>query len=649
MTTLALPTLRPSSWWRGIRLRRSTLAIVGCLVIWCVALGILTQVRAPRVAADLALGTPAVVAATIWLRRMRFDWGTIFVMFAAMVLWGFYMGYTAFGERNLDGGEQLAYVRHIAKTGSLPADDQCFVCHHPPAYYAAAAAVYRTSEAIGGLQPVRAAQGLSLPLAFAFVVFGALTIRRLVKGQRWLVTLGAALLALWPYTVINAARLHNDVLLATAMAGGLYFTLRWYQDDEARDLWLAVAFALLSVFTKSNGLVMVATLGGVAAYRVIRPTGRSARRTLGQVLPAVVVAVAIAGVHASSRGAPDDDGVSRTLGSAADAHPNEWVGNEPFNYLYFDVESFLAEPYVLARRDGSGRQYFWNHLLKSSLFSTHNDHPDVETSYRTNQRIASLMNAMLLVMVFAVVGGLLLSSPRRRGPWIVPAAFTVLMLGAHVAFKATVPFSHHNDFRLSYPVLIPFVAALLVALEKLEARRWLAGRALRLLAWGFVGLSAIYFVPKYDFVVAHVPKKAIRIHEKKVAKEKKPDHKWYARDNVILQGDELLEVPVGARDVVEVVLSTHTDDRVDLELRGKEEVRVIPISSTEKGDGLAIHRLSVDPPVVAVDRVRVIPRGGDPRFAVGHLLVHDAKRASAYASRPAPKLSRGSKPDVPKR
>jgi amino acid transporter len=92
MTTLALPALRPARWWRGLRFRRSTLGIALCLGLWCVALGLLTQVRAPRLVADLALGTPAVVAATLWLRRMRFDWATILVIFGAMVLWGFLHG-----------------------------------------------------------------------------------------------------------------------------------------------------------------------------------------------------------------------------------------------------------------------------------------------------------------------------------------------------------------------------------------------------------------------------------------------------------------------------------------------------------------------------------------------------------------------------
>ena len=49
------------------------------------------------------------------------------------------------------------------------------------------------------------------------------------------------------------------------------------------------------------------------------------------------------------------------LGGSVDAINNRlFLDNTSKNYLYFDLEKFLFNPYIDSWNDGAGRQFFWN-------------------------------------------------------------------------------------------------------------------------------------------------------------------------------------------------------------------------------------------------------------------------------------------------
>jgi hypothetical protein len=111
---------------------------------------------------------------------------------------------------------------------------------------------------------------------------------------------------------------------------------------------------------------------------------------------------------------------------------------------------------MLATVEESGRQYFLNHLFKSSLFGTFNEVFDADIGYKFNRLLAYGMSGLLLVLFCYFVISLIYLSYRRE---LFRLDFVVLLSGgcflffALVKFRYDIPAPHHSDFRLIYPVL----------------------------------------------------------------------------------------------------------------------------------------------------------------------------------------------------
>ncbi len=619
--------------------RRLTLNTVSVIAISAGALFLITlaaYARWPRTVSPWSMGIPALTLAVLLLRRIKVATASIVVIAFALLMYANYLVYTSFGQRNFDGGEQLKYVQYIAQHWKLPSADTCFVCHHPPAYYLTAAGFYRFFELTKLAVPQKGAQYLSLLYTFGFVVFGALTLQRFTD-RKWIQAFGTALIAFWPYTIMNSARMHNDVLVTAAMGASLYYLVCWYQDEKARDAWLAAGFAILSLLSKTNGYIMVAAMVAVLGYQLLFRSGRLSLLKKGA--PPVLAIALAAGSFTLFRNAGSEvETTERVLGTASKIGTHEWVDNEPLNYLYFDVESFLTEPYVFARKDEGGRQYYWNHLLKSSLFATHNDVPDAETAYRWNIRIAEVMNALLLTMVLFLLGTLV---TRRRDGHLKRYAVLWLsvacLIGFHMAFKAMIPAAHHNDFRMVHPLLVPFAVAYALAVQSLEASRLLVGRLGAGMGGALVLLSAVYFAPKFDLVRNYLPAKVVRIPEQDLRTERPERTKWEDDGNVIIRIDEIVEVQMRpTRDVRSLNVSFDHNDSYEIELFGATETRKVivgprPVPPPAKGPdgkdlpppefkGLAKYNVDVDPPVNNVRVIRVRPHQGDAAYSMGHLI-----------------------------
>jgi hypothetical protein len=615
----------------------------------------------------LLFGVPSLLVATALMRKLRFGWGPTLAIVLSLVLYVLYFGYTGYGDRNYDGPEQLRYIRHIARNGTLPEASACFVCHHPPLYYGIAAGCYQLAKLTGLVNAARGVQLFGVLTMFGFLVYAVLLLRRFLV-RRSSMLLATALVAMWPYTIINSVRAHNDVLVSVFMLAGVYHLVRWHQGDGTRQLWFAGGLAALSLVTKSSGYILVAAIGLVALLRLWRGPGRL-RQLRRMALPLVLLLVVSGGYAMRPRASRDAVGHS-LLGSAYTIHPRDYVGNEPRNFVTFDVDSFLTEPYLLSRFDGSGRQYYWNHLVKSSLFATHNNVADAETAYRYNRRIAELLNPLLLAMIGYALAALLISKRSRRSRYAVVHAATACFVGFHVAFKALVPSAHHNDFRFVYPVLVFAALGYVRAVENFDERRsWLA-RAGRWMALTMLAGSVVYFLPKYDWVVRELPPKVLHHAEHNLKRKKKEGIPWDKRGNLVVARDEVVEVTLDKpRPIKQVEILVDHNDRYEVVLlsdggatkrlvfgpRARELERTKngsgsskkpiadAVAATETAPrrmplalglgrvktkkkppafkGLARYKRTLDAPLHGVRAVRVRALSGDHCYAIGQLVV----------------------------
>ena len=658
--TQLLPYLSTRSWM-----------MVGAVLFMVVLATMLTFFPAAPMITAFLFGVPSLILAVLILDRLEIDRWTMAIIVGGLLMYNSYLSYTGFGERNFDGGSQLEYIKYIVEHKALPSGDTCFICHHPPLYYILAALAFRFFEITKLAEPVRGIQIFSLVFIFSFLVHATLTVKRFTKSTR-VIAVTTALITFWPYTIINSVRLHNDVLVSAFIGMGIFYLVRWYQEDRSRDMWLASALAVAAVLTKANGYILVAVIGVTVLERLLSRPGRL--RMLKRVVPPLLAAAMAVGAYTTLRGPKENvDLRERVLGEAYKIHWRDFTTNEPGNYLYFDVQTFIKEPYVMCRIDGSGRQSFFTHLIKSSLFATHNTSPDSETSYRFNRRIAEVMNFMLLAMLALLLASVAMVKRGQLRRYFPLLASVFFLLAFHVAFKATIPSGHHNDFRFIYPLVVPLSFGYVLAAEGLSERRL----AIAKLAWGlplvFSVLSIFYYLPKFNLVKKYLPPHVLHMYERDINTVKAERTEWDKVGNTIILADELLEIEIpGARDVGSFEITVDNNDVYRLELYGLNETRTVDVGPREaelrrerearnqskdsnaepaaaetelteiagaeapeeadaakadkkddkdkKFKGLVRYTRTLDPPVEKVRAVRIVPIAGDRSYSVGHVL-----------------------------
>jgi len=568
-------------------------------------------------------GPLSLIAAGVLLRRLRFDAGTRAILLGGLVLYFLYLGYTSPGERNYDGPEQLdKYIGYILANHAIPPAKQCFICHHPPLYYVLGALAQRGFEITKiAPKPVNV-QVFSLAIFFAFLVYGVL-LARLYSDRVRTVRLTAAILVFWPYSIHNSVRIHNDTLVTALVAAGMYHAAVWWKGGKPRHLYAAGLCAALGILTKSSAFALAACIGLMLAWRFFTRGGR-ARLLARGVATMAIVAAAYGGLKL--RAPVAEDPCHRTFGTACDIRKSDYTGNKPVNYLYVDVPKLLRDPYMVIHGDESGKQYFWNHVIKSSLFGTHNKVPDRETAYSINRKLGFAMNVGLFAMlVYAAIAGVLALVRSRRSlrRFGVPLLFVAVSSLFLMAFKIAIPAPHHTDFRHIYFAIAPAALLLAAAIEHMRGRHAALGAIGRLVVVPFLALSVVYFLPKYELVMAYT-KETI---EMPIAKVKKIVPEWspWDRDgNTLLEGNQTLALIVSppAKTVSKVDVTLDGNDVYEIRLFGKGSPRVLVVRPKKNlKPGVAHHELEVTPPVEDVKRVTVRPLTGDRTYALGHLVL----------------------------
>ncbi len=609
--------------WPG-RARPSTQLLVLAIFVLEILAAMARPVGlAPRFVAVTA-GFLLVVAMAALLRRLRFDTGTILVLLGGVWLYLGYLGYTVYTERNYDGGAQLEYIEFIVKNHKLPKADTCFVCHHPPLYYVLGAAAYAVFGRLKLIAPTDGLQLYSLAVFLAFVVFGALLSRELARDRRE-VQLVSALVVFWPYSVHNCVRVHNDTLVSTLLVASLWLTVRWARHDRPRDLYLAGFVGALGILTKSSAIVIGAVLAILLAKRLLFAPNKARTLLRGSLVGAMLVAALF--LNAARKDKPIEREIAprgalceKLLGSACHIGEHQFVGNRWKNYVYFDVKSFLAEPYFIAERDVAGRQWFWNDLLKSSLFGTHNTVPDRETSYELNKALAYGLNWLLLGMTGYLGAGLVAMGRQERRRFAVLGLFVALSVLFLAGFKALIPAPHHNDFRHVFPVLVPmaivYAASVAAFRRRFAAVAWF-GQAM---AVSFVALSIFYFVPKYDWAM-RVTARTIPHDLSEFAKVVSEGTPWDKDTNLFIDGNHTIELRAQAPITVrQIDLSVDNNDVYEIVVVGASETRTLRVGPKPM-KGLARFFVPVTPPVEDVSLLRLRPLEGDHAYSMGHFIV----------------------------
>ena len=436
-------------------------------------------VRAPTVhplVVTLSLIASAALAGGLYLalRRWHFSPTVSLILVASLPIQLLYQSHTPITERTYDVLGHLQHIEFIAYHGSLPPAGYCHECFQPGLYYAIAAAVYSIVRAIRIFDPMLVLQFLALAWFWVFLVMSARIVLLWFAQQRD-VRLATALLAFWPAGFLHSARVSNDIPLYAFFATCLYFVLSWWKTDNRKHLIIAAIVAGCGVLIKTTMMPLIGAIVILILYRIFSERHRgTAWSSYLPPLLVMILGIAIYVVQSVLRG--------NIAPPFQDNSPVMYVGNSWKQYLVLNIASYFTSPFVDSGRGGTGREYFWNYLLKSSMFGDYSGwfHKPVQ------KVLALIMSPLLLglvILFFIGVARNMGRAARQSLPLLVVIAVSILSVFAVRFYN---PYSGNNDFRYIYPALIPIVLLLVEG-----ARNIGIGRALCFL---FCGLSAAFYL-----------------------------------------------------------------------------------------------------------------------------------------------------------
>jgi hypothetical protein len=455
---------------------------------------------------ELIVGLAALLAlAAEMLRRFRVPWPLMAVLLTGVVVHLAYLAVTPYDLRQHDTDAHVEYVEYLVGHRELPKPEQGYMFSQPPLYYVLSALQWVALRAMGADRPfiLWSLQVQSLVAELGFALLSIATARlwmrrapaasygRGVGSESWSEALLAALVLLWPVSVMHAVRVGNDDLAYLFFAGSFYFTSRWWVLGIRRDVVWASLLAALGVVTKVNDIVAFAVLllAVVGRLLLLEHDRRFLEylRRVGMAMACFAASV-VAALGTAFR---DWHAGRREHLLAANTNLNSPllnVGNHAKNYLWLDVPTFLKEPFMSPWADSKGRQWFWNYLLKTSLFG------EFEFTHPWLVRLAIVISALLLVLLLQLVAGALLV---RRREWLdeMPmVAAAVLWVASIVALRIDAPSSCSNDFRYILPVILPCAFGYVRAQSRARERGWrIVPGTSAIVGWLFVLSSVAFF------------------------------------------------------------------------------------------------------------------------------------------------------------
>lgn len=413
-------------------------------------------------------------------RRIGTSWGLSLVLALGVALRvAFFMDLPKYDKFGHDVDGHVAYVHYIAENYSLPSDDECWTCYHPPVYFATSVPAFKVAPALG-FANVEGLGAQSLVLSMMFLLIGFAFFRNFMSGGSLVVS--TALLSFWPVLILAAPRIGNDQMFYVFHALCLWGGVRYLNSGRGKFLVLASVSTALAFWTKSTGVVTIGVLFLFAAMGYVK-NAVSLKPKKSELVSWALFALMLVGIAIDKF-----VGDANLVGNSQSLHSGLKVGSTASNYLFFDVKTFMTEPYTSPWRDEMGRQYFWNYALKTSLFGEF-----ILLKNATGTLLATLISGSFLGLVIYAVRGFW-ETRLKAIHWILLLQ-GVAFFAALASLRNKIPFSCSNDFRYIVPVLlsvIPFVA-MGINLEK-ASLKW------KVLGYGLVAVFVVSSAVLYILV-----------------------------------------------------------------------------------------------------------------------------------------------------
>lgn len=379
-------------------------------------------------------------------KRLKLGWGVSLILILGISTKLFFSvslpGPMMFGH-DVDG--HISYVQYIAENASIPDNEECWTCYHPPVYYTLMAPLCAYSSALN-MSGSTILQIASFCFSILILLFGALALRKIFSGKTFYLSL--ILWTFWPLLTLTATRVGNDQLFYLFHIICLWAGLAYVQNQKSKNIIIASISALLAFWTKSTGTISIA-LCGLCFILGYFTNGNSLKPRKGEIFAAIILFISIASFLAKAA-----LGDAAMVSNANGLHGGLRVGNGFINFLYIDIQQLIAQPFISPWDDNLGRQYFANYLWKTSLFGEfHLLHK------AAGETVAEVVNISSLLLLPYAIRGFWKTKISRSNFILLAQGFLFVAALAWLRFKY--PFACSNDFRYILPALlslIPFIS-----------------------------------------------------------------------------------------------------------------------------------------------------------------------------------------------
>lgn len=410
-------------------------------------------------------------------RRLGLGWEIATIVLMGALLRGVFfvnIPYTMF-TYDVDG--HVSYVQHILQKHEIPKAEDCWSCYHPPVYYVASAPSFLIGDWLG-ITGTTGMQAFSLLLSVVTLFFGLLFFKQIFSGIPFCIA--SVLWTFWPVMIMAAPRIGNDQMFCLFHVLCLWGGIKYLNSGRGKYLIFAVVASALAMWSKTTAVITLGVLflftvaGYVGNARLLKPS--RSERVAWLLFFTLVLAIMLQKLLGNGDLVANAGGLNSKLR----------VGNEAFNYLYFDLRSFLEHPFTSAWNDADGRQFFWNYTLKTSLFGEFN-----MVHHQVGRTWATVSSVSMLGLVVYAMRGIWKSRINMVNSILVLQA--VAFIAALMSLRIKYPFACSNDFRLIMPVLLSFIPFVVSGVTLKEASvKWRAlGYGLVLM---FVASSTVLYI-----------------------------------------------------------------------------------------------------------------------------------------------------------
>ncbi len=371
-----------------------------------------------------------------------------------------YLSYTNFDKRAYDVGNHVKYVQYVAKNLRIPAPEKGWENAQAPLYYITAAITYRLAGTLS-LDHIKLLQILSLTYSTISLIFGVLLLK-LLFNRKLLFYSSAMLFLLWPSGIIHSIRISNDPMYYMMSIISLYFLIKWIYSTSPKYFYSLAIFIALTIAVKLNGMVLLGITSLALIYKYCHsllrsdpqgsPTATDTYLKQGLFLLAIVLLSFFLSYSRNIKAASTVPNFNIISGNTHVGMPKGLVvKNAPQNYLFFDTHAFIAQTFTTPWKDGGGRQYFWNYLLKTMLFG------EFTFAHPFKTALAMILNLTFVIMASFFFIGFINALRKVTLVKSILLVYLLFALASLMYYRHHFPFSANGDFRFIFPVIIPCI------------------------------------------------------------------------------------------------------------------------------------------------------------------------------------------------